>query len=105
MFGALTVALLFIGLQLSQAVKIHLYPSQTFFRSTLSSNEASFALSRHLGLEFFEFREDTSSANYDEELFVGKGSSNALLLTTDEVDAKGSSQNSYSSMCCLIHFS
>lgn len=87
MRGILSAGLFFSGLQLSRAVEVYLNPHQTFLRSTLEPEDASSALSRHLGVEIFEpFRDATL-----EEPFVGEGSYSALLLTMDELDAKGMS--------------
>jgi len=83
-----SLGFLLSGLQLSQAINVYLYPPQPFLRSTLSPDDASSALSRHLGLESFEPLRDASTATYSEENFVGQGSSNALLLTLEELDAK-----------------
>jgi len=73
------------GLQATQAVNVYLYPPQTFLRSTLAPEDASAALSRHLGLEIFEPLHDNS---YNEESFVGQGPNSALLLTLDDADAQ-----------------
>lgn len=66
-----------------QAVHVYLNPQS---EAQVSPQHASFALSRHLGLEFFESLGGNYA--YQEENFVGKGSKNGLLLAIDEVDAK-----------------
>lgn len=89
MLGILSLSFLLSGLRLSQAIHVYLHPSRTFLQSTLSPDDASSALSRHLGLESFEPLRDTSGSTYKEENFVGQGSPNALLLTLEEFDANG----------------
>lgn len=86
---ALSFSLLFSVLQFSQAVDVYLNPPHSFLRSTLSPEDASSALSRHLGLEAFEPLRDASNPSIMEEPFIGQGSRDALLLTIDEQDAKG----------------
>jgi len=103
MLGALSLTLLLSGLQLTQAINVYLNPPQTYLGSTLSPKDASFALSRHLGLEFFEFQ-DASGAGYGEESFVGQGLSNALLLTMDDEDAKGLSPTTHIILCVFLQF-
>ncbi|KAJ7075831.1 hypothetical protein C8R43DRAFT_1054067 [Mycena crocata] len=83
-----TLGVVLYGLQAAQAVNVYLYPPQTFLRSKLSPEDASAALSRHLGLEIFEALRDSSSLDYAEESFVGQGPNDVLLLTLDETDAK-----------------
>lgn len=85
------LAVVLCGLQAARAVNVYLYPPQTSLRSNLAPEDASAALSRHLGLEIFETLRDSSTLDYSEETFVGQGPSNALLLTLDDVDAKGPS--------------
>jgi hypothetical protein len=58
------------------------------------SRQASFAISRHLGLEAFEpvdLQGESFTGLFDEQQFVGKGASNAALLSIDENVAKGQS--------------
>ncbi|RDB25224.1 hypothetical protein Hypma_007924 [Hypsizygus marmoreus] len=88
MLPALAFGLLLSILQFSQAINVYLNPHSSFLRSSLSPNDASSTLSRHLGLELFEPLRDASNAEYNVESFVGQGPSNALLLTMDEADAK-----------------
>ncbi|KAJ7282698.1 hypothetical protein C8J57DRAFT_1296204 [Mycena rebaudengoi] len=83
-----TLAVVLYGLQATQAVNVYLHPPQTFLRSTLAPEDATAALSRHLGLEIFETLRDGSSVDYSEESFVGQGANNVLLLALDEADAK-----------------
>jgi hypothetical protein len=85
-----TLAVVLCSLQATQAVNVYLYPPQTFLRSTLAPEDASAALSRHLGLEIFETLQDNS---YNEESFVGQGPNSALLLSLDDADAQGLSAN------------
>ncbi|KAJ7467130.1 hypothetical protein FB451DRAFT_1137775 [Mycena latifolia] len=81
-------AVVLCGLQAAQAVNVYLYPTQTLPQTFLRSEDASAALSRHLGLEIFETLRDSSVLDYSEESFVAQGPNNALLLTLDEADAK-----------------
>ncbi|TFK70623.1 hypothetical protein BDN72DRAFT_870234 [Pluteus cervinus] len=85
MLAARAVAFVLSAVRLSQAVNVYLTPQQTFFEGELAPDQATSALSRHLGLERFEPLVDISNANY-EEPFVGKGVDNILLLTLDEED-------------------
>ncbi|KAF8973020.1 hypothetical protein BDZ97DRAFT_1912616 [Flammula alnicola] len=80
--------LLSAGLQLTEAVHVYLSPAPTFYRSTLSPEDASAALSRHLGLEAFEPFLVASDLSYNEETFVGQGAKNALIVTVEENDAQ-----------------
>lgn len=83
-----SVCLLLAGL--SQAVHVYLNPCPAV-PSILSPSHASFALSRHLGVEFFESAgdDDVYGDQWNEQIFVGQGSRSGLLLTIDEVDARG----------------
>lgn len=47
------------------------------------------SLSRHLGVDLYEPLRDVSYLPSNEQLFVGTGSRNVLLLTLDEADATG----------------
>ena len=73
----------------SQAVKVYLSPSpQT--PSILPPSQASFVLSRHFGLDYFESVEDAIHGDLLNELsFVGQGAKNGLLLTMSEKDVQG----------------
>ncbi|KAF7357855.1 hypothetical protein MVEN_00831700 [Mycena venus] len=82
------LAVVLCGLQAVQAVNVYLYPPQISLRPNLAPEDASAALSRHLGLEIFEAFRDASTLDYSEESFVGQGPNNVLLLTLDDVDAK-----------------
>ncbi|KAF8070447.1 hypothetical protein FPV67DRAFT_1607025 [Lyophyllum atratum] len=84
----LSLGILLSALPLSRAIDVYLSPPPPLLRSSLSPQHASAALSRHLGLDVFEPLRDASSPQYNDESFVGKGSTNALLLTIDEEDAK-----------------
>ncbi|KAF8200000.1 hypothetical protein K438DRAFT_1717444 [Mycena galopus ATCC 62051] len=83
-----TFAVVLCGLQAARAINVYLYPPQLSIRQHLGLEEASAALSRHLGLEMFEAFRDSSILDYSEESFVGKGADDVLLLTMDDVDAK-----------------
>jgi hypothetical protein len=83
------VVLLLVGL--SRAVHVYLSPPSVL-PSSLNPEQASFAISRHLGLEAFEpidLPGKSFTDVFNEQQFVGRGSSNAVLLTMDEVVAKG----------------
>lgn len=82
-----SVCLLLAGL--SQAVQVYLNPRPDV-PSRLPPSHASFALSRHLGLEFFESAGDGVIGDFwNEQTFVGQGSRSGLLLTIDEANARG----------------
>jgi hypothetical protein len=81
--------LLSLGLQLTHAVHVYLSPASDFYRSNLSPEDASATLSRHLGLDAFEPLWEASDVSHNEELFVGQGAKNALLVTVEEEDAQG----------------
>jgi hypothetical protein len=55
----------------------------------LSPEDATTALSRHLGLEEFESLRDASDLTHTQENFVGQGAKNVLLVTVEESDANG----------------
>ncbi|KAF8197896.1 hypothetical protein BJ912DRAFT_922624 [Pholiota molesta] len=80
--------LLSLGLQLTHAVHVYLSPASDFYRSNLSPEDASATLSRHLGLDAFEPLWEASDVSHNEELFVGQGAKNALLVTVEEEDAQ-----------------
>ena len=83
------VILLLVGL--SRAVRVYLSPP-SLLPSSLNTEQASFAISRHLGLEAFEpidLLGESLTDVFNEHQFVGRGSSNAVLLTLDDVVAKG----------------
>lgn len=77
------------ALQLVQAIDVYLSPPSSLLRPTLSAEQASAALSRHLGLEAFEPFRDASDWIHHEESFVGQGTKNALILTVDQNDLSG----------------
>jgi hypothetical protein len=84
--------LLLVGL--SRAVDVYLSPPSVLPPS-LNPDKASFAISRHLGLEAFEpidLQGESFTDVFNEHQFVGRGSSNAVLLTMDEAVAKGECQ-------------
>jgi len=81
--------LLSAGLQLTHAVHVYLSPAPSLYRSTLSPEEATTALSRHLGLEASEPLWDVSDLTHTQENFVGQGAKNALLVTMEESDVNG----------------
>ena len=71
------------------AVNVYLSPARPFATSTLSPEDASAALSRHLGLEDFEPLRDMSNYPFDDESFVGQGAKHAVVVTVPEDDADG----------------
>ena len=73
----------------SQAVNVYLSPSPQI-PFTLSPSQASFVLSRHLGLDYFESPGDAIHEDLlNEHSFVGQGAKNGLLLTVSEEDVRG----------------
>ncbi|GBE80485.1 Uncharacterized endoplasmic reticulum membrane protein [Sparassis crispa] len=77
------VCLLLAGF--AQAVEVYLHPVEDL-PSRLSASQAGTALSRHLGLEYFE---SVDANELDrQESFVGKGVWSALLITVGEEVAK-----------------
>lgn len=91
MLAPVSFCLLLATLGTANAVNVYLSPAQPFFSSTLSPEDASAAVSRHLGLEAFEpFRDASSYTSYDEdESFVGQGGRHAVLVTIEEGDIPG----------------
>lgn len=90
----------------AQAVQVYLSPSPQLAPSQkLSPEQASFALSRHLGLEFFETAGDRDLFDGDsEQKFVAQGSSNALLLIMNEGEARGTNTSFNILQHCLTLF-
>lgn len=88
MLGLRSFAFLLSGLQLSRAINVYLNPHNDFLESELSPEDASSALSRHLGVEAFEPFREASSMDYTMEAFMGQGPVNGLLLTMEEIDAE-----------------
>ncbi|KAF8236027.1 hypothetical protein L208DRAFT_1253653 [Tricholoma matsutake] len=87
MLTAFSLSLLLSSTQLSHAINVYLNTQSSFLGPSLSPADATSELSRHLGLESFEPFPDVSQ-EYPQESFVGRGQSNALLLTIDEEDAE-----------------
>jgi hypothetical protein len=81
--------LLSASLQLTHAVHVYLSPAPSLYRSILSPEEATTALSLHLGLEAFEPLRDASDLTHTQENFVGQGAKNVLLITMEESDING----------------
>ncbi|PPQ63664.1 hypothetical protein CVT24_004549 [Panaeolus cyanescens] len=89
MFISLSLPLLLsASIHLSQAVNIYLSPSTTQFRSSLSPDEASAALSTHLGVESSEPWQDLSEIPYTDADFVAKGQKDTMFVTAEEGLAK-----------------
>ncbi|KIK69336.1 hypothetical protein GYMLUDRAFT_35408 [Collybiopsis luxurians FD-317 M1] len=86
----LRLGFLLSTLHLSLAVNVYLNPVPSSLRTTLSPEDASSALSHHLGLEFFEFLQDSSSPAYvnGQSDFVAAGQKDALLVVMEQIDAK-----------------
>jgi len=82
------LATLLLTAGLAQAVQVYLSPPVPLSQR-LSPKYAGFALSRHLGLDLFETAGDVPNLfdNVNDQTFVAQGSSNALLLSMNEVDA------------------
>jgi hypothetical protein len=103
MLGPLSLSILLSSIHLSQAVNVYLNPQSSLLRPFLSPADATSELSRHLGLESFEPFRDVSREEYVEEPFVGRGQSNALLLTMDEEDVEGVCSHWHSSITHPTH--
>jgi len=82
------LACLLLTAGLAQAVQVYLSPPVPLSQK-LSPKYAGFALSRHLGLDFFETAGDIPNLfdDVNDQTFVAQGSSNALLLSMNEADA------------------
>ncbi|KAF5374564.1 hypothetical protein D9757_010170 [Collybiopsis confluens] len=87
---SLRLGFLFSALHLTLAVNVYLNPESSSPRGSLSPEDASSALSQHLGLELFEFLQESSSSLYGNGPadFVAIGQKNALIVTMEEQDAK-----------------
>ncbi|KAJ4490900.1 hypothetical protein J3R30DRAFT_3653999 [Lentinula aciculospora] len=73
----------------SLAVDVFLSPAPSLLRTTLSPDDASSALSQHLGLELFEVLQDQLRPVYDGPAdFVAAGQKNALVVAMEQSDAK-----------------
>ncbi|KAF9462440.1 hypothetical protein BDZ94DRAFT_1309700 [Collybia nuda] len=88
MLGAWSLVLFLSSLQLSQAINVYLNTQNDFLESTLSPEDASSVLSRHLGVEVFEPFRDASGMEYTGEAFIGQGPVNGLLLVVEDRDAQ-----------------
>ncbi|ESK90883.1 conserved fungal protein [Moniliophthora roreri MCA 2997] len=76
-------------LHIADAVNVYLSPEIVTISSQLSPEDASAALSHHLGLEMFESAPESLKGVYDQVNFVAQGQAHALLLTMEDSDAKG----------------
>jgi len=76
---------------LVHAGNLYVYPPKSYAVGVNTLEDASAAISRHLGLDRFEQAHQDSKALLVEEDFVGAGVDNSLLLTMSEVDARGAS--------------
>ena len=85
----LAALLLSASAQVAQAVNVYLYPARDFAAGVNSLEDASAAVSRHLGLERFERLVGATNGLTVAEDFVGTGLSDGLLLTLNEQDADG----------------
>lgn len=91
-FGSLAVL---CGLaRLACAVTVYLHPPPSAVPAQLVANRANLAISRHLGLERFDKYGDVdeswdSELLFDQEGVVGTAVRDGLLITMNEVDAKG----------------
>ena len=98
-----TIAVLLLLTGLSRAVQVYLNPPLPL-PSTLDTTKASFALSRHLGLDAFEFlgtHGESPSDLLDEQEFVGQGAHNSLLLSIDEDVTRGRLELEHVQYCTL----
>lgn len=85
----LATLLLSASVQVAQAVNVYLYPSRDYVAGVNSLEDASAAVSRHLGLERFERLAAADNGLSVAEDFVGTGLNDGLLLTLNEQDAEG----------------
>ncbi|PFH49741.1 hypothetical protein AMATHDRAFT_146891 [Amanita thiersii Skay4041] len=76
-------------LHASRAIDVYLHPQSFPDVSSLSLERGSFQLSRHLDLEIFEPQpfQDNSWSYAEDELSMGLGPRNTLLVTLDSADA------------------
>ena len=92
---AIAVLTLLVGL--AGAVDVYLYPT-SITATSLSASQAGAALSRHLGLEYYEPLGDDVEATEGldrQEAFVGRGPGHALLVGVYEDDVRGASMCLY----------
>jgi hypothetical protein len=83
------LSLLAASATLVSAGNLYIYPPKNYATGLESLEDASAAISRHLGLEIFESVNEDSRALQVEEDFVGKSADSYLLLTMSESDAEG----------------
>lgn len=83
------LSLLAASTTLVSAGNLYFVPPKSYATGLESLQDASAAISRHLGLEMFESVKDDSKALQVEEEFVGKSSGDYLLLTLSSRDAEG----------------
>ncbi|KAK7043213.1 hypothetical protein VNI00_008567 [Paramarasmius palmivorus] len=82
------VGFLLSVLHIAEAVNVYLSPEPAKLSSQLSPEDASAALSHHLGLEMFEAVPEAMKGVYEQVSFVAQGQRHALLVTIDDADAK-----------------
>lgn len=82
---------LFSLVHLVYAVDVYLHPPTASATTDFSPERASFALARHLDLEFFEPLplRDSSSVFREDDIVFGNGQSSALVIALDSADAAG----------------
>ena len=83
------LSLLAASATLVGAGNLYIYPPKNYATGLESLQDASAAISRHLGLEMFESVDENSKALQVEDDFVGTSADNYLLLTMSERDAEG----------------
>ncbi|KAJ3523885.1 hypothetical protein NMY22_g11239 [Coprinellus aureogranulatus] len=88
MVYAALLGLLAASSTLVSAGNLYLYPPRSYATGLHSLQDASAAISRHLGLEMFESVNEHSKALQVEEDFVGKPAESYLLLTMSVRDAE-----------------
>ncbi|KAF5325720.1 hypothetical protein D9611_000406 [Ephemerocybe angulata] len=87
MVYTILLGLLAASTTLVNAGNLYLYPQKSYAAGVESLEDASAAISRHLGLDMFEPVSQYSKALLVEEDFVGTAADNYLLLTLNEEDA------------------
>ncbi|KAL0956888.1 hypothetical protein HGRIS_002996 [Hohenbuehelia grisea] len=80
-----SVFALLVSAQASVAANVYLIPPGKSSAAPLSPTDASFTLARHFGLEHLEPEGVTTS--FGDEIFVGQGLKNGLLIALQEEDA------------------
>jgi hypothetical protein len=89
MVSNILLGLLAASIPFASAGNLYLYPPRSYVAAVNSLEDASAAISRHIGLDMFEHVNHETNALLVEEEFVGKGMDSSVLLTMNEADARG----------------